>query len=132
MRRMNRIVFYIALVFAFAWVQGLSLHGHVHQPLDYSHSATHGHGILQVHSHTVGIDAETAPEHSETAEVDLLGATLSARDIASPNLAFVLTATWALILVVLWVCIRRAPPSVPLLHFGSPPLLRPSPRAPPV
>jgi len=132
---MNRIVFYVALIFAFAWIQGLSLHGHVHQPIDSamdSHSATPDHDTLHIHSHTAGIDIEAGHEHSETAEVDLLGTAISARDITSPDMAFVSTALWVLVLVVLWVCIRRSPPPVPLWHFGPPPLLRPSPRAPPV
>jgi hypothetical protein len=128
---MNRILFSLALILAFVWVQSLPLHGHVHEPMD-SHKATHDHDALHVHSHLVDMDSETAHEHSESVEVDLLGSAISARDAANSPVLFIATTILSIVLTVLWVCIRRSPPPVPLWHFGPPPLLRPSPRAPPI
>lgn len=125
---MNRILLCVALIVVFACVQGMSLHGHHAQASD-SHSTMADYETIHLHSHTVSTDIDRDHEHSEAVEVDLLG-TVLARDPATPTTHFAM-AVWALILIVLWVCIRRSPPPVPLVHFGPPPVLSPSPRAPP-
>jgi hypothetical protein len=128
---MYRILFSISLILAFVWVQSLPLHGHLHQPTD-SHLAMHDHVVVHVHSHLVDLAIETAHEHSKSIEIDLLGTAISARDLANPQVLFVAAALWLFVLTILWVCIQRTPPSALPLHFGPSPLLRPSPRAPPV
>jgi hypothetical protein len=127
--RMNRVFFCVALIVAFTCVQGISLHGHKAHAHDEQLAMT-DHDTIRLHSHAVGHDVENTHEHSDVVEIDLFG-TAIARDVANSTVAFALTSLWALVLVVLWVCIRRSPPPVPLVHFGPPHVLRPSPRAPP-
>jgi hypothetical protein len=127
---MNRVFFCVALILVFACVQGISLHGHkAHAHVHDAQSSMTDHDAIRLHSHSIG-HVGNMHEHSDVLEIDLFG-TAIARDVANSTVAFALTSLWALVLVVLWVCIRRSPPPVPLVHFGPPHVLRPSPRAPP-
>jgi hypothetical protein len=125
---MNRVLFYLLVVAAFACVQGVPLHGHIDHVSDSF--MAHDHEAMHVHSHAIDPHLQDLHEHSEAIEVDLLGISIATSAVSLSTVA-VLTTLWSLVFVVLWVCIQRSPPPVPLLHFGPPPLLRPSPRAPP-
>lgn len=126
---MNRPLLYIALIVAFVFVQGLALHGHFQ-----THSA-HGflpvdHDHFQIHSHGLSESALDVDEHSHAVEIDLLDTPL-VRAVISAIPAVALGAVWIVLLSMMWVCVGRLFPPTLFSPVVPPPLLRPSPRAPP-
>lgn len=126
---MNRILC-AALILAFAFVQSLSLHAHFPHAHD-THPTLADHHAIHVHSHAVDVSSDDVHEYVDAVQINLLVATAS-RVESAPSLKFALATLWALILVVLWVCIRRLLPPGPIAFFYPPPHRRPSPRAPPL
>lgn len=123
---MNRLLLTLLIV-AFACVQSLSLHAHLPHAHDQHAS---DHDAIHVHSHaTTGADG--AHEYSDAVEIDLLSSAF-ARDQASPVMLFTVSTWFALIITILWFCIRRLPPPLIPALPSPPPHRRPSPRAPPL
>ncbi|MET0377720.1 MAG: hypothetical protein ABW049_01920 [Spongiibacteraceae bacterium] len=125
---MNRILC-AALILTFAFVQSLSLHAHLPHAYD-THPTQIDHDSIHVHSHATDAGSDDVHEYSDAVQIDLLAATAT-RAQSGPPLTFALTTVWALILIVLWVCISRRPLPSPPACFAPPPHRRPSPRAPP-
>jgi hypothetical protein len=130
---MNRILC-LALIVAFAFVQSLQLHGHLQHDAD-AHTSVLAHSHIHSDLHHHGGDLDDADHmndqaHQPTVEVDLLGIALT-QDNPGTHPIIALVAFWLGVFFVLWVGTGWLPPPIPPFHFRSPPLLRPSPRAPP-
>lgn len=120
---MIRLLASIALLLVLVFAQGLSLHGH----LPDAHDGAGDSHLIQAHSHVLGGDLH---DHDNRTPIDLLASALTG-DQWGIGLAYVSAALWAIVAIVLWVCVRRFTPVIEFVYFGPPHLRRQSPRAPP-
>lgn len=125
---MNRNLVCFLLIWAFASMQGLSLHAHLPHEHDQPSVAHAGHDSIHFHSHAINSDADDQHE-ADAAPIDLF-MSVKARDVSALPLIVAVAALWMLI-VALWICIGRSPPPPAVLHIASPPFRDFSPRAPP-
>jgi len=123
---MNRIAICLALIFALATVQGLSLHAH----LPHANDTHAGHDVIHVHSDAVHADVEDSGEHYAEASIDLLTSN-AARADTDLSFDFALITFWIGILIALCLSPNRLLIPTPVVFHSQPHYRRSAPRAPP-
>lgn len=132
---MNRISLCLLFVIAFVFGQGIAPHAHLEHTSD-DHIADH-HTVSEhrsgfhIHTHVISEHIDASHEFSDVTQIDLLQSAFSSHKLQLLSMPPMLAGLFVIILAVLWFCIERSPPAVPLVHFGPPQLRSSSPRAPP-